>query len=133
VRKQLARETNLKHKVNNVFSEQKKGQETFIVKKWAKRDNLSKKPEEKKGEEGEKTNPEDKLKQQMAQMTLEEGAQKEELKQEEAKIPEKSTEQQEKELYIQEMGFSLVVDMMIKAKKPLVGHNLMYDVIYFYN
>jgi poly(A)-specific ribonuclease len=31
------------------------------------------------------------------------------------------------------MGFSLIVEMLIRAKKPLIGHNMMYDVIYLYN
>jgi poly(A)-specific ribonuclease len=30
------------------------------------------------------------------------------------------------------MGFALVVEELIKAKKPLIGHNLMYDIIYLY-
>ena len=32
-----------------------------------------------------------------------------------------------------EMGFSLIVKEMIDQKKPLIGHNCMYDWIYFYN
>ena len=32
-----------------------------------------------------------------------------------------------------EMGFSLVIKAMIEAKKPLVGHNCMYDWLYLYN
>ena len=31
------------------------------------------------------------------------------------------------------MGFSLVVEELIKARKPLVGHNMIYDVAYLYN
>lgn len=31
------------------------------------------------------------------------------------------------------MGFSLVVEYLIEAKKTLIGHNLMYDIIYLYN
>lgn len=31
------------------------------------------------------------------------------------------------------MGFSLVVEELISAKKPIVGHNMMYDIIYLYN
>ena len=38
-----------------------------------------------------------------------------------------------KELYIYEMGFSLVVKEMISAKKPIIGHNCMYDLLYLYN
>ena len=36
-------------------------------------------------------------------------------------------------MWVREMGFSLVVEEMIKAKKPLVGHNMIYDLIYLYN
>ena len=32
-----------------------------------------------------------------------------------------------------EMGFSLVIKAMIEAKKPIVGHNCMYDWLYLYN
>jgi hypothetical protein len=32
-----------------------------------------------------------------------------------------------------EMGFSLVMEAMIEAKKPLIGHNCMYDWVYCYN
>lgn len=31
------------------------------------------------------------------------------------------------------MGFSLVIEAMIQAKKPIIGHNCMYDWIYLYN
>ena len=31
------------------------------------------------------------------------------------------------------MGFSLVVKAMIEAKKPVIGHNCMYDWMYVYN
>jgi len=31
------------------------------------------------------------------------------------------------------MGFSLIVQMVINAKKPLIGHNMIYDIIYLYN
>jgi hypothetical protein len=31
------------------------------------------------------------------------------------------------------MGFSLVVEAIIKAKKPLIGHNAMYDWLYLFN
>ena len=32
-----------------------------------------------------------------------------------------------------EMGWSLVIGQMIKSKKPLIGHNCMYDWMYIYN
>ena len=28
------------------------------------------------------------------------------------------------------MGFSLIVQMVINAKKPIIGHNMIYDIIY---
>jgi len=31
------------------------------------------------------------------------------------------------------MGFSLVIEAMIEAKKPIIGHNCMYDWLYLYN
>lgn len=31
------------------------------------------------------------------------------------------------------MGFSLVVEELIKAKKPIIGHNMIYDIAYLYN
>jgi poly(A)-specific ribonuclease len=31
------------------------------------------------------------------------------------------------------MGFSFVVEALIKAQKPLIGHNMIYDIIYLYN
>ena len=31
------------------------------------------------------------------------------------------------------MGFSLVIKALIEAKKPLLGHNCMYDWVYLYN
>lgn len=38
-------------------------------------------------------------------------------------------------IYQQEMGFSIVVEHMIKTckSKPIIGHNPMYDLLYFYN
>ena len=36
-------------------------------------------------------------------------------------------------LFLWEMGFSLVVKAIIEAKKPLVGHNCMYDWLYMWN
>lgn len=36
-------------------------------------------------------------------------------------------------LFNYEMGFSLVVEELIKAKKPIIGHNMIYDIVYLYN
>lgn len=35
----------------------------------------------------------------------------------------------------QEMGFSMIAQVMIETMhdKPLIGHNPMYDILYFYN
>lgn len=32
-----------------------------------------------------------------------------------------------------ELGFSIVMDELINAKKPLIGHNMIYDMMFFYN
>ena len=37
------------------------------------------------------------------------------------------------DLYNREMGFSMVIDEMIKAKKPLIGHNQIYDIGFLYD
>ena len=37
------------------------------------------------------------------------------------------------DLYLKEIGFTLVVEELIKSKKPIVGHNMIYDIIYLYN
>jgi hypothetical protein len=41
------------------------------------------------------------------------------------------------EMFVRELGFSVVVDQMIKAQQkravPIIGHNMMYDLLYFYN
>lgn len=31
------------------------------------------------------------------------------------------------------MGFALVVEELIASKKPIIGHNMIYDIIYLYN
>lgn len=31
------------------------------------------------------------------------------------------------------MGFALVMDALIKSKKPFIGHNCLYDWLYIYN
>jgi hypothetical protein len=35
----------------------------------------------------------------------------------------------------QEMGFSMIAQVMIDSmkEKPIIGHNPMYDILYFYN
>lgn len=37
------------------------------------------------------------------------------------------------EVFKNEMGFALVMDALIKSKKPLIGHNCLYDWLYIYN
>lgn len=39
----------------------------------------------------------------------------------------------QEQLFIYEMGFSLIMKAIIEAKKPVIGHNCMYDWIYLYN
>lgn len=39
---------------------------------------------------------------------------------------------EEQRLFDQEYGFSRIVEMMIDSKLPLVGHNCMYDICFFY-
>lgn len=36
------------------------------------------------------------------------------------------------EMYEREQGFTQIVQMLINAKKPLVGHNPQYDVAFLY-
>lgn len=33
----------------------------------------------------------------------------------------------------QEMGFTRVIEMIIDAKKPLIGHNMMFDLCFIYH
>ena len=35
-------------------------------------------------------------------------------------------------MYKAETGFSRVVQMLIDAKKPMIGHNPMYDIAFIY-
>jgi hypothetical protein len=46
---------------------------------------------------------------------------------------EETKEQSPEDLFKIEMGFALVIEEMIKQKKPLIGHNCMYDWLYVYN
>lgn len=39
---------------------------------------------------------------------------------------------EEQWLFDQEYGFSRIVEMMVESKLPLVGHNCMYDICFFY-
>ena len=54
---------------------------------------------------------------------------------EESKESPKDVDQEKakEELLTYEMGFSLVIKAMIDAKKPFIGHNCMYDLLYVYN
>lgn len=33
----------------------------------------------------------------------------------------------------QEMGFTRVVEMLIESRRPMVGHNMIHDLVYIYN
>ena len=35
-------------------------------------------------------------------------------------------------LYEYELGFSRIVEIMIKEKKPLIGHNMFLDIMFLY-
>ena len=41
-------------------------------------------------------------------------------------------EEEEKKIYDTEFGFSRIVELMIESKIPLIGHNCMYDICFFY-
>lgn len=41
-------------------------------------------------------------------------------------------EEEEKKIYETEFGFSRIVELMIESKIPLIGHNCMYDICFFY-
>ena len=36
-------------------------------------------------------------------------------------------------IFSYELGFSQVIDEVIKAKKPLVGHNMFLDILFVYS
>lgn len=39
----------------------------------------------------------------------------------------------EEAMFVKEMGFSLIVEYLMQAQKPIIGHNMIYDIIYLYN
>ena len=41
-------------------------------------------------------------------------------------------EQEVEELYQSELGFTRIVELLINAKKPLIGHNMIYDVAFMF-
>jgi hypothetical protein len=48
-------------------------------------------------------------------------------------VPELMERDPEEALFEKEMGFSLIVEELMAAKKPIIGHNMIYDIIYLYN
>jgi poly(A)-specific ribonuclease len=38
-----------------------------------------------------------------------------------------------KQLFNSEMGFSLVAQLIVDARKPIIGHNMIYDIAFFYH
>ena len=52
---------------------------------------------------------------------------------EEKKIDFLKGDSAKQELFNLEMGFSLVIEAIINAKVPVIGHNCMYDWLYLYN
>ena len=45
----------------------------------------------------------------------------------------KQTEVEIQMLFTYELGFSQVIDSIIKSKKPLVGHNMFLDMLFIYS
>lgn len=35
-------------------------------------------------------------------------------------------------LYQEEQGFTKVIEVLIKAKKPIIGHNMIYDACFIF-
>ena len=144
LKRQLAREIAIKHKESaNVFTEFKKNSDQFLIKRWAKRNNFggqstaqAKKPnnpEDTKTVAVEESKTTDAatlsqvstqaLSDQLSQMSI----QSEEEKQQ------NFLKKEAEDLFVREMGFAQVVEELIAAKKPIIGHNMIYDIIYLYN
>lgn len=51
--------------------------------------------------------------------------------QEESKEP--AQEKEIKRIMVDEIGFSHVIAKCIAEKKPIIGHNLIYDIAYLYH
>ncbi|CDW82058.1 oxysterol binding family protein [Stylonychia lemnae] len=50
-----------------------------------------------------------------------------------AQKTEQDIEKDYQDLLNAELGFSRIIQLMIDCKKPLIGHNLMFDICYIYN
>ncbi len=105
VKRQVAKEvqTHYKH-LKKIFTEFQKHTDVFYVKKWKKRTVC----EVEVISLGKKGNTE-----------ASEGGQ--------------SGEAVVREQVNRELGFSLVMEMLMEAKKPMVGHNMIYDMLFFYS
>jgi poly(A)-specific ribonuclease len=36
-------------------------------------------------------------------------------------------------MFLEELGFSRVIDLIVKSKTPIVGHNMIYDLAFMYH
>ncbi|CDW88814.1 caf1 family ribonuclease containing protein [Stylonychia lemnae] len=149
LKRQLSRDINAKYRENgNIYVEFKKNSDQFTIKKWWKRNDYSsssKKAKDSALDSESKINPEAKS-EDLIPATSEfkldaESEQKIQQDQEETKNAQLNEEEEKQihqqnqieDLFIREMGFSLVVEELIRAKKPIVGHNMIYDIAYLYN
>jgi TusA-related sulfurtransferase len=48
------------------------------------------------------------------------------------RMKEYERERKKKALFLKEYGFTAIVEKIIKYKKPLIGHNWFFDILYFY-
>ncbi len=140
LKRSLAREVAIKYKESaNLFTDFKKTSDAFIIKRWYKRNNNSsaaqkatpQKPSQESTTTTSSTQEEVKdaaevttITEQISTLSL---AEQNEQKHQEFLLKEAE------DLYNKEMGFALVVEELAKARKPIVGHNMIYDIIYLYN
>ncbi|TNV81953.1 hypothetical protein FGO68_gene6872 [Halteria grandinella] len=131
LKRTLAKEIATRYKDSaNVFTEFKKDNDLFTVKKWAKR--IYSTPA---AATQTKSSPEDPKLQPATQITLVSSTPPPTLPSLTQQMDSLTlTDDKElEELYSTEMGFSHIVQLLIDAKKPIIGHNMMYDIIYLYN
>ena len=50
----------------------------------------------------------------------------------EIKLQKIQDEEASKELYNKELGFTRVIELLMKFKNPIIGHNMIYDLGFIY-
>ena len=50
-----------------------------------------------------------------------------------AQLPTSEMRTEAQSLFMQELGFSLIVRYIMESKKPLIGHNMIYDMGFLFN